>query len=154
MLLGWWFTKGRVPGVAVSAAGLSAGMLLLMTYPLLGLANHSAPLFVAAAAVVGGAVSLERHGLMVRSRSALLLGASSYALYLCHPFVMQSAARLAEHMSQTAAVAVALASLPLAAACAILIHLIVERPMTSRLRTLTESNGTSERVRALGEVCT
>lgn len=81
------------------------------------------------------AVSLERHGIYSKKSWLLLLGDSSYALYLTHPFALQGLGKLLPQGSPLLLVwAVLLCAIALAFLMAILIYKFLERPMTHWLR--------------------
>ncbi|PIK69964.1 acyltransferase, partial [Methylobacterium frigidaeris] len=94
-----------------------------------------ATLLVAAAALgPAGAAS-------PRLRPAVILGDASYALYLAHPFVVRGLRVIAEATGLTAPIGpgpLALLMVVLASIAALLLHRIVERPLTRAARTLLE----------------
>ena len=137
MVLALAFQRGlRVPAVAAVAL-LTGGFALLMAIvvtlpPLRGLT-----LGLPALAVVAGAVSLEREGWVLRGRVLQLLGASSYALYLVHPLVMiflVPDVHRARVSGGSGYLLVAAAVVLTAQMAAVLLHLSVERPLTTWLR--------------------
>ncbi|MBW6527913.1 acyltransferase [Sphingomonas sp. RHCKR7] len=81
------------PDAAVALVFVAAALLYILEPGLHGQDGGAADqirvaaLGLPAAAVVLGLVQLERAGLALRSRSALALGAASYAIYLLHPIV-------------------------------------------------------------------
>lgn len=85
--------------------------------------------------ILASAVSLELAGSISRARPVQMLGAASYALYLVHAFVLQSVAKFAPKAASAPA-AVLMTALGIAAAIgvAMAVHLLVERPLTDRLR--------------------
>ena len=86
--------------------------------------------------IVLGAVLLERGGVACRYRLTMALGASSYALYLCHPFIvglLREAAKRA-HFDVTAHLSAALLAVALSAGAAWLIFKWIEAPLLTRLR--------------------
>lgn len=91
-----------------------------------------------AVALVGGALLLERAGVVARSRFVLLLGAASYAIYLCHQLVVE----VVVWVVNKAAPAGSVVELTIAAACAftlavvvgVILHKRVELPLTARLK--------------------
>lgn len=90
---------------------------------------------IPAAILLCCAVSLERHGLYSKKSWLLLLGDSSYALYLTHPFALQGLGKLLPQGSPLLFVwAVLLCAIALAFLMAILIYKFLERPMTHWLR--------------------
>lgn len=92
---------------------------------------------VAPPLIVLGAVLLERGGLVCRYRLAMALGASSYALYLCHAFViglLREAAKRAASFDMTAHLLAALLAVALSAGAAWLIFKWIEAPLLAYLR--------------------
>ncbi|HET7882655.1 MAG TPA: acyltransferase [Acetobacteraceae bacterium] len=124
----------------VRAALLLSALLLLMLAHRLGL-DGNAPLAVGlpmalllATAVLGTPVPI--------SRTWLLLGDASYALYLVHPFAMRAASLLwlRLHLAgPVAAATYAATALALAIIAAVCVHLWFERPVTRWLRAATPS---------------
>jgi exopolysaccharide production protein ExoZ len=87
--------------------------------------------------IVLGAVLLERSGLVCRNRLAMALGASSYALYLCHPFLIglfREAAKRAGDFDMRVHLGAALLAVALSAGAAWLIFRWVEAPLLAYLR--------------------
>ena len=102
-------------------------------------AQHSWSIGLAAAAILLGALSLEKRRLVVRNRFIHTLGASSYALYLIHPFVIRAGARLSSSIDDTFHIWIATAVTCAAAiSLAIAVHIIIEIPMTNRLRSFVK----------------
>jgi exopolysaccharide production protein ExoZ len=92
---------------------------------------------VAPPSIVLGAVLLERSGLVCRYRLTMALGASSYALYLCHPFLiglLREAAKRAADFDMTAHLSAALMAVALSAGTAWLIFKWIEAPLLTHLR--------------------
>lgn len=92
---------------------------------------------VAPPLIVLGAILLERGGLVCRYRLALALGASSYALYLCHPFfigLLREAAKRAANFDMTAHLSAALLAVGLSAGAAWLIFRWIESPLLAYFR--------------------
>ena len=90
-----------------------------------------------AAALIGGAVTSERWGWVIRSRWLLHMGNASYSIYLVHPFVTQIVQKLASRIPPnpvTASLLIALALLGVYAA-GTLVHHFLERPLRRWLRT-------------------
>lgn len=98
-----------------------------------------------ALAVVSGALALERGGYRCRSAPVMLLGSASYALYLFHPLVLQPAmkvfARLVQADGWWVVIAANLFAFALAAAVAVAVHLLLERPIAERLRRRPRRGG-------------
>jgi exopolysaccharide production protein ExoZ len=87
--------------------------------------------------IVLGAVLLERSGFACRNRLAMALGAASYALYLCHPFLIglfREAAKRAADFDMTAHLWAALLAVALSAGAAWLIFKWIEAPLLAYLR--------------------
>ena len=98
----------------------------------------------AAAIVLLGAIWAERSGLRASGRWVQTIGAASYALYLTHPFVLQAFGKAAGRLSGGAVGVVAFAGLGLTAsiATAVMVHFLVEVPLTNWLRrTLGRGGG-------------
>jgi len=92
---------------------------------------------VAPPLIVLGAVLLERGGLVCRYRLAMALGASSYALYLCHAFLIglfREAAKRAADFDMPAHPSAALLAVALSAGAAWLIFKWIEAPLLAYLR--------------------
>ncbi len=94
-----------------------------------------------AGVVVSGALLLERWNWTVTSRLLLRLGAASYSIYLVHPFVTQIAQKLTTrlHVNELAAVAILAATLAAACLGGMLIHQLVERPLSRATRRLLKT---------------
>lgn len=92
-------------------------------------------------AIVAGALLLERSGMVWRSRTLLLLGASSYAIYIFHQFVVAIAeaiaGKLVAHLDLRADLLIIACAMPAAAVTGIVIHRGLEQPLTRRLKSLT-----------------
>lgn len=120
-----------LPLLAGALASLIYGALLRSGLP------RAVVCGIPAAVVLLCAVSLERSGNCVRHRAVQLLGDASYALYLTHAFVLQGIGKLLPAKASTTTVLVAMAvAFALAQCLAILVHMVVERPMTRRLRMM------------------
>jgi peptidoglycan/LPS O-acetylase OafA/YrhL len=93
---------------------------------------------IPAAAIVGGALLLERAGYSLRNRFLLLLGAASYAIYLVHHLIVQVAADVAERFLPHPSLPIALFEgaliFALAAGAGIAVHTWVEGPLTRWLK--------------------
>jgi exopolysaccharide production protein ExoZ len=87
--------------------------------------------------IVLGAVLLEQGGFACRNRLAMALGASSYALYLCHSFLiglLREAAKWTADFDMTAHLPAALLAVALSAGAAWLIFKWIEAPLLAYLR--------------------
>jgi exopolysaccharide production protein ExoZ len=92
---------------------------------------------VAPPLIVLGALLLERSGITCRYRMALALGASSYALYLCHPFLiglLHETAKRAPSFEMTVHLPAALLGVALSAGVGWLIFKWIETPLLAYLR--------------------
>jgi len=89
-----------------------------------------------AIACVGGAMALERGGVRLTSNIWAVLGASSYALYLFHCFVLQAVAKFGNSAEVGPIQAVGLFALAIVVSqiVSIGIHLVIERPMTHSIK--------------------
>jgi exopolysaccharide production protein ExoZ len=120
-------------GALIAIVGVGALIDFAMT-------NSRVAMQVAPPLIVLGAVLLENGGIACGSRLILALGASSYALYLCHPFVVgvirDLAKRVAGLDAQTHLVA-ALLAVALSAIVAWFIFVWIEKPLLKILRART-----------------
>lgn len=127
----------RLAGLPVLLAGACGFVLIDMADVDV---HSSARLGVSAcaAAIVAGAVALERSGTLLWADQLKRLGDASYALYLAHPFVLQVVGKLALVGGLTATTGgIALSILIMIAAsiaCGFFVHEWVEKPLTARLR--------------------
>jgi len=101
-------------------------------------------------AMVAGAVILENAGLRIQNRAVLLLGAASYALYLFHPPLVQGTIKIIAivlknptALNATLATAVALG---VALIGAVVVHLVLERPILAASHRLTAKRGQATRL--------
>ncbi len=89
--------------------------------------------------IVAGALTLERSGVIWRSRIFLLLGAASYSIYLVHAPVLQYAALLWEALSPASPQVLLPAFLAASSVVAILagvaLHFAFEKPVTAFLKS-------------------
>ncbi|MEZ6030016.1 MAG: acyltransferase [Hyphomonadaceae bacterium] len=89
-------------------------------------------------AIVGGALLLERSGVVMRGRVLLLLGAASYAIYLVHHIIVQFGAELAELIDpHPGFVVIALDATLIsfvAIGAGIAVHVWIEKPVTQGLK--------------------
>jgi exopolysaccharide production protein ExoZ len=111
-----------------------AGTVALIRFATL---NQQSMALAAPALIVLGAVLLERGGVVCRNRPAMALGASSYALYLFHPFLiglLREAARRAAGFEMTTHLPAALLAITLSAGAAWLVYRWVEAPLLAYLR--------------------
>jgi exopolysaccharide production protein ExoZ len=112
-----------------------AGTAVLIWFATTG--SHSIGL-IAPPLIVSGAVLLERGGLVCRYRLMMALGASSYALYLFHPFLIgllrELAKRATANFDMTVHLPAALLAVVLSAGAAWLISKWIETPLLAYLR--------------------
>ncbi|WP_242137503.1 MULTISPECIES: acyltransferase [unclassified Sphingomonas] len=81
---------------------------------------------------VASALALERHGVVVRSRLWLLIGAASYAVYLAHPMLSLAVFKIFASFHSASPLLVALSGVVTmggATLAGIVIHLWYERPL-------------------------
>lgn len=96
-------------------------------------------------AVVLGLVAAERHGFALRSKTALLLGAASYAIYLLHPIMVGQLLQLPP-VEPSLSWLYCLAALAATLALSIAFHLGIEAPLVRRLRGLLRDRPPIEQV--------
>lgn len=87
--------------------------------------------------IVYGALVLESSGYICSLRIPLLIGAASYALYLFHPFVLGLLNKLPSRfplMDMSKQKLVALLAVTICSIVAVVIHLLIERPILSLKR--------------------
>ncbi len=131
---------GPLSPMAAWLVVLAGTAVLLGRYLFVPLGERALWSGVPAVAILCGAISLEVHGHACRSRFVQLLGASSYTLYLVHPFVIQAFVK-AVPVAMVAGSPVLLTGtillvLGLVGAVAVALHWMVERPLTRWLRAL------------------
>jgi exopolysaccharide production protein ExoZ len=131
-----------VPGAAgLALAGL--GLALLPALPLLG--RHEPADYdslsrvlvsgLPAGAVILGLIAAERKGLAIRSKTVLLLGAASYAIYLLHPIMVGQLLQLPPAQPPLSWLYCA-AAVIVTIGLAVLFHLLLEAPLLRWLRSL------------------
>jgi exopolysaccharide production protein ExoZ len=94
---------------------------------------------IPSAILVAGAVLLERWGWSIKSVVVMMVGDASYVLYLSHPYVTVPIQKFAKHLLHpTRLSSLVLIGLSLAAVTtvALVLHKIVERPLSKAARTL------------------
>jgi exopolysaccharide production protein ExoZ len=119
-------------GVVIGIAGVGS----LVYFVVEGLPVMS---FVAPPLIVTGAVFLERGGFACHYRLATILGSFSYALYLCHAFVIgafREAAKRAADLNMTTHTSAALMAVASSAAVAWFLYRWIERPLSTSIRSL------------------
>jgi peptidoglycan/LPS O-acetylase OafA/YrhL/glycosyltransferase involved in cell wall biosynthesis len=121
-LRGWRLPAALAWPILLVAAGLLIGM------PKLALGSRVLSWGFPAAMLVAGTISLDRRPGFAIPRLWLELGASSYAIYLTHGFVLAALGRALAHMPFQAlpAAAVLALSVPSCAACGWLVHGLIE----------------------------
>lgn len=130
-----------------SAPGAARWGVLLLGAIALGLAvagpeiwPRAPTLFTAglpATVVVGSAIVVERWGWRLESDLVLLLGNASYMIYLSHPFVSQVAEKLNAHFHSRPLIAAGIVlALGAAALVGVVLHKLVELPLSRGARTL------------------
>jgi exopolysaccharide production protein ExoZ len=107
---------------------------------LIGFATTAQPIMalIAPPLIVVSAVLLERGGVICRYRFAMALGASSYALYLCHAFVIglfREATKLVAGFDMREHLPPALLAVALSVLAAWIISKWIEVPLLTYLRT-------------------
>lgn len=136
ILLGWlqpW--RAPVP-VRWSLSAGAVAMVALIAGPLL---CPAVPAFcrsgIPAAIIVWAAISAETRGVRLDNRWVQLVGAASYSLYLTHPFALQAFGHVSARIGRPV-IALVLTPVALATAIviAIIVHRLIERPMTDWLR--------------------
>jgi peptidoglycan/LPS O-acetylase OafA/YrhL len=94
--------------------------------------------------MLAGALLLERSGWRVKSRTLLLLGAASYAIYLVHPLVLQASvpffAASIDDQGLPQKVGAIVFGFTASVIVGVLVHLWLERPMTAWLRSRLKRN--------------
>lgn len=138
----WWLWTELHASRALAFAIGALGILALAMSAVFDLPTEhpGAPLLrgLPAAAIVWSAVSLERSGMVLRSRFLELQGDASYSLYLTHPFVLQILCKLsaAAGLSMTLSGQLGFAAVALLAAGIVgtVFHLTVERTLGRWLR--------------------
>jgi exopolysaccharide production protein ExoZ len=146
MLISWAAAQphGRLPERRVSLCCIVAGFaaILLVPYAFDPVPVRLLTIGVPAAAIVYGMVALDAAGQSVRSPTAMLLGAASYAIYLVHPFVLGVLERVAHRtgLDHGPGLSVAMVvALTIALAVGVALHLLVERPLNDALRRIVQA---------------
>lgn len=137
-VVAWWASRRVLPAwVAVAGVLVFAGVAVetatahAMPEALRELASGAA-----AAAVIAGAVSLERRRPVAVPRLLLAMGAASYSIYLTHFPLLSLFAKLAVASGLVGVVPPALAfvlAVVLAVAAGYVFHRLIERPLLARL---------------------
>ncbi|MEN7536094.1 acyltransferase family protein [Aurantiacibacter flavus] len=85
--------------------------------------------------ILVSALSLERSGIVVTNSKVQLLGASSYAIYLSHPFVLQGISKLVPPLTSiSATIALVVTGFAVALATGVAVHLLIELPVVRYLK--------------------
>jgi peptidoglycan/LPS O-acetylase OafA/YrhL len=91
--------------------------------------------------IVAGALMLESSGHVWRSKTLILLGGASYALYLFHPLITQALVKVSgmafEARGPLVDVAVAVSAFAVTTFICVAIHLWVEKPLQQAFKSLT-----------------
>ncbi len=132
-----WLPKQRGLGVGVAVAGI-VGLSIAWQLPIARLDPLRFVVWGVPAAVLAlGVVQLDRINAIGRNKFALLLGDSSYSLYLTHLFVLGllgkvwAALKLATVISDLALIATGVIGATLAG---IAFHILVEKPLSACVR--------------------
>lgn len=123
----------RVP--AIAAASLGIGILGVTGNANLGIWNSVVCFGLPYAAILLGALSLDRIGIKV-PKLLVSLGDSSYSLYLIHPFILPALGKfwLASHLSErTSPLVLGMIAFSCALFAGHLVYLLIERPATNRV---------------------
>lgn len=107
---------------------------------------------IPAALIVWAVVALEAQGWRYMGKRLLLVGAASYSLYLAHPFAFIPVEKLVKlaHLNTPALTPwLFVGSLALMLAAGIVVHLLLERPLTEYFRSRTRGPGVQGEARAL-----
>ncbi len=135
MALGLLHWRGLTMNRWLALALAVAGAMLLLGQELRPAQHRAIYAGVPGLMIVAAMLSLEARGWAWRARPVQLVGAASYALYLCHPFVTQALARLSARIgSPAAAIGLAALAVMLALGVAVIVHLQVERRLALWLR--------------------
>lgn len=137
----WPLTQRITLGWRAASTLIILGFAVLLAIDANGLnatPHIAAVLSLAAAAIVAGAIFLEKQGLSWRNRWAVGLGDASYALYLIHPLMIALVASLAvkAHLNDsTAGLSLSVAAmLILSLIAAALLYRLVDSPLQDRLK--------------------
>lgn len=137
-VLVYYATARATIGRMALLAGAMITMLILPLGEWLALAPRAVSAGLPAAILLYCVVLLEkRFAMAAKNRWVVMIGDSSYVLYLTHPYVVYGIARLFLNPAAmgTAALGVAVLGLAMAAVVtAVVIHFAVERPLTRYLR--------------------
>lgn len=130
--LGAAWISGRLPGRVAGVALFGAGLTGFAVVSALGLEVSSWRLLLWGApafAVVAGAVTAERAGLLVRCRVLAHVGDASYSIYLVHGLMVSLACRCLALAGIGSGPAVLLAAVSCGLAGGLVCHAVVERPL-------------------------
>lgn len=133
-------------GWRTASSGLAGGLVVIggATFALSdhfeAALGYASPFVLAgtASALILGLLSLEQHGSIPHKRLFLLLGEASFAIYLFQDVGFALASPVVGHLPPLAAALVSAAS---AATIGVLIHCLVEKPLTAGLKALGRSSG-------------
>ena len=148
-IIAFLFIRGYYLPPALALIGIIAGIaaIVITSYPggsdwMLRILCWGAP----AAIILASAISLERNGLRVPN-VLVSLGESSYSLYLVHIFIVAGLAVAWAYCGLTAVVpfcVLGLASFAAALSISHLVHLWIERPLNSLLRSAISGAATKQ----------
>jgi peptidoglycan/LPS O-acetylase OafA/YrhL len=143
VLLGLAYLRGWRLGWGARTALIVAGVGLSVVMTKLGLTNHvdrdlwgGAPAFLIAAGAILGPRTAKGSALGPVTRALVLCGDASYALYLTHMFAIRALTTAWARLHLHAPIAYLACGLVLSTALAVGIHLWVERPVLSMLKTV------------------
>ena len=129
--------RAMIPAAAILGAGC---FVLLIVGPDLWPSTDRLFVFgLPAFGLVAAALMLEASGAIVRMPLLKSLGDASYAIYLTHFFVTQTAVKVAEILGVAAPTPIVLlcfASFPAVAATGLIVHRAIERPLSTAARRL------------------
>ncbi|RIV88575.1 acyltransferase [Aurantiacibacter xanthus] len=139
-VFGMWigYLANRQPSLTIKGAQwiLVAAIAWLVAYMF---AWPSGPRWILAGVpsviILVSALSLERSGIVATNSKVQLLGASSYAIYLSHPFVLQGISKLVPPLtSVSATIAIVATGFAVALAAGVAVHLLIELPVVRYLK--------------------
>lgn len=132
----WRSHPGRILPSSLALSVMITSVVLIIALPadILSIANAGYGLI--SALIVGSAIALERNGLILRWRWLQHLGDASYAIYLSHFFITIAVDHVLRHSpaSGPAVVAILVATLAACALLGLVIHHLIELPLTRAAR--------------------
>jgi exopolysaccharide production protein ExoZ len=136
--LGKAWSEGWLPGRAVGAMLIAAGLLAFTAVTLAGLDVEPARAFywgLPALLLVTGAVSLERAGALPHLWPLRILGDASYSVYLVHGLAISAAVRGLQKVGLTAPVPLFVASVATGVVAGLAAYELAEKPLMKLFRT-------------------